>query len=192
MASSHGTDRLTTRHDLCNNPRLVFLAPPPPTTGSCENFQPPDRLRDSTMFSVHSKPNGQNQTEDSQIRTSSERWPQNTAYDEGAIDDIKAARQIREICNSVSGSAERVAVLFYGPNNKSKKREIDRYKRARKLAEKKVEQISDKLLRDTALNQILNFCMKANDIESAEKLFHQLQTTMIKENVISEHPIFRD
>jgi pentatricopeptide repeat protein len=112
--------------------------------------------------------------------------------DEGAIDDIKAARQIREICNSVSGSAERVAVLFYGPNNKSKKREIDRYKRARKLAEKKVEQISDKLLRDTALNQILNFCMKANDIESAEKLFHQLQTTMIKENVISEHPIFRD
>jgi hypothetical protein len=57
--------------------------------------------------------------------------------DEGAIDDIKAARQIREICNSVSGSAERVAVLFYGPNNKSKKREIDRYKRARKLAEKK-------------------------------------------------------
>jgi hypothetical protein len=38
-------------------------------------------LRDSTMFSVHSKPNGQNQTADSQIRTSSERWSQDTAYD---------------------------------------------------------------------------------------------------------------
>jgi pentatricopeptide repeat protein len=113
-------------------------------------------------------------------------------HDEEAIDDIKAVRQIREICNSVAGSAERVALLFYGPTNKTKKREIDRYERARKLAEKKVEQISDKLLRDTAINQILNFCMKANDIESAEKLFHQLQTTMIKKTVISEHPIFRD
>jgi pentatricopeptide repeat protein len=112
--------------------------------------------------------------------------------DQGAIDDIKAVRQIREICNSVADSAERVAVLFYGPTNKTKKREIDRYERTRKLAEKRVEQISDKLLRDTAINQILNFCMKANDIESAEKLFHQLQTTMIKKTVITEHPIFRD
>jgi hypothetical protein len=32
------------------------------------------------MHRVHSKPNGQNQTEDSQISTSSGRWLQNTAY----------------------------------------------------------------------------------------------------------------
>jgi len=38
------------------------------------------RLRDSNMFSVHSKPNGQNQTADSQISTSPGRWPQNIAY----------------------------------------------------------------------------------------------------------------
>src|SRR5258707_13171884 len=80
MASSHGTNRVTTRHDLCNNPRLIFVAPLPPTTGSREDFQPPDRLRDSTMHCVHSKPNGENQTEDSQISTSSGRRPQNTAY----------------------------------------------------------------------------------------------------------------
>src|SRR5205085_2422832 len=54
--------------------------PLPPATGSGENLQPPNRLRDSNMFSVHSKPNGQNQTADSQISTSPERWPQNTAY----------------------------------------------------------------------------------------------------------------
>src|SRR5713226_9233382 len=82
MASSHGTDRVTTRYDLGNNPRLVFAAPLPPTTSPGEDFQPTDRLRDSTMHCVHSKPNGQNQTEDSQIRTSSERRPQNTAYGE--------------------------------------------------------------------------------------------------------------
>ena len=112
--------------------------------------------------------------------------------DEGTVGDIEAARQIRDICNSVADSAERVAVLFYGPNNKTKKREIDRYERAKKFAEKKVEQISDELLRDAAIYQILNVCMKANDIESAEKLFHRLQTTTIKEAVIGEYPIFRD
>jgi hypothetical protein len=73
-------DRVATRRDLCNNPRLVFVIPLPPTTGSGEDFQPPHRLRDSTMHRVHSKPNGQNQTEDSQISTSSGRWLQNTAY----------------------------------------------------------------------------------------------------------------
>jgi hypothetical protein len=110
----------------------------------------------------------------------------------GAVGDIETARQVREICNSVAGSAERVAVLFYGPSNETKKREIDRFERAKKRAEKKVEQISDKLLRDEAIHQILNFCMKANDIESAERLFHQLQTPLIKTIVISEHPMFRN
>src|SRR5215213_11963415 len=81
MTSSHGTDRVTTRNDLCDNPCFVFVAPLPPATSSGEDFQSPHRLRDSTMHRVHSKPNGQNQTEDSQIRTSSERWPQNNAYD---------------------------------------------------------------------------------------------------------------
>src|SRR5207237_10153592 len=80
MAPSYRTDRVTTRHDLRDNPRLVLMAPLPPATGSGENLQPPNRLRDSNMFSVHSKPNGQNQTADSQISTSPERWPQNTAY----------------------------------------------------------------------------------------------------------------
>src|SRR5258708_34500575 len=79
MASSHGTNRVTTRYDLCNNPRLVFAAPLPPTTGSGKDFQSPNRFRDSTMHCVHSKPNGQNQTKDSQISTSSERRPQNIA-----------------------------------------------------------------------------------------------------------------
>jgi hypothetical protein len=56
------------------------MAPLPPATRSGKDLQPPDRLRDSNMFSVHSKPNGQNQTADSQIRTSAGRWPQNYAY----------------------------------------------------------------------------------------------------------------
>jgi hypothetical protein len=45
-----------------------------------ENFQPANRLGDSTMVSVHSKPNGPNQTANSQIRSSVGGWQPNSAY----------------------------------------------------------------------------------------------------------------
>jgi hypothetical protein len=80
MAPSYGTDRLPTRYSLRDNPRLGFIAPLPSTTSTSEDFQPPDRLRGSTTHCVHSKPYGQNQAADSQISTSSGRWPQNIAY----------------------------------------------------------------------------------------------------------------
>ena len=89
--------------------------------------------------------------------------------------DIELARQIRQICNSVADSAEAVSVLYYGPSTETRKREMDRYERAKERAEKDIEQISDELLRDTAIYQVLNFCMKARDVETAETLFHQIQ-----------------
>ena len=52
--------------------------------------------------------------------------------DEGSVGDIEVARQIREICNSVAESAEAVSVLYYGPSTETKKRQIDRYERAKK------------------------------------------------------------
>jgi hypothetical protein len=60
MASSHRTDRVSARRDLKGQsaPCLHHACPPPPGAG--EHFQPADWLRDRNMFSVHSKPNGQN------------------------------------------------------------------------------------------------------------------------------------
>jgi hypothetical protein len=110
--------------------------------------------------------------------------------DEGKTGDLKLASQIREICNSVADSAEAVFVLYYGPSTETKKRQIDRYERAKKCAEKKIEQISDKSVRDSAIYQVLNFCMKARDVENAERLFRQIQTAWIAERVKSEHPMF--
>jgi pentatricopeptide repeat protein len=112
--------------------------------------------------------------------------------DEERMGDIELARQIRQICNSVADSAEAVSVLYYSPSTETKKREIDRYERAKERAEKNIEQISDELLRDTAIYQVLNFCMKARDVETAETLFHQIQTARLAELVKSEHPMFRD
>ena len=111
--------------------------------------------------------------------------------DEGKIGDLKLASQIREICNSVADSAEAVSVLYYGPSTEMKKRQVDRYERAKKRAERKIEQISDKSVRDTAIYQVLNFCMKAGDVENAERLFHQIRTAWITERAKSEHPMFR-
>src|SRR3954471_9063143 len=82
MASSHRTDRVSARRNLSDNPGLVFITPCSPPPGAGEHFQPPDGLRDSNMFSVHSKPNGQNRTADSQITTSSASRSRNTGYDE--------------------------------------------------------------------------------------------------------------
>jgi pentatricopeptide repeat protein len=107
------------------------------------------------------------------------------------LETLRQPAKIREICNSVAGSAEKVAGLFYGPNNKTKEREMDRYERAKKRAERKIEQISDKPVHDYAIYQVLNFCMKAGDVENAERLFHQIQTAWITERVKSEHPMFR-
>lgn len=66
-----------------NSPRRsaswrLRLATAPPR--ACEHLKPPNRLRVSIMLSVHSKPNGPNQTADSQNRHRRERWDQNTAY----------------------------------------------------------------------------------------------------------------
>jgi hypothetical protein len=60
--------------------------PPPPGTG--EHFEPADWFRDSSIYSVHSKPNDQNQTANSQIRTSSERWAQNSAYERARLRNV--------------------------------------------------------------------------------------------------------
>jgi hypothetical protein len=60
VASSYGTDRISARRDLGYNPGLIRITPCPPPPSAGEHFQPPDRLSDSIMVSVHSKPNGPN------------------------------------------------------------------------------------------------------------------------------------
>jgi hypothetical protein len=53
------------RRNLRDNPRLFFAAPASPPASTGKHFDPPNRLRDSAMLSVHSKPTDQNQTADS-------------------------------------------------------------------------------------------------------------------------------
>jgi len=59
--------------------RAFFVAPLPATTSFAEDFETPYWLHDSTMSCLHSKPAGQKNRRLAN-RSSSEGWPQNTAY----------------------------------------------------------------------------------------------------------------
>ena len=107
------------------------------------------------------------------------------------IGDIEAVHRIREICRSALDSAEKVAG-FAGPSdNKKHKYETDRYERAAKAAMEIAMKISDDLMRDSAVRQIVDLCMKANDVKTARILFRAIQAASITADVLNDHPTLR-
>ena len=128
---------------------------------------------------------------------------------QGPIGDIEAAHIIRDICRSAADSAETTGGVAERQenksNNKNKKNEnkdknkdnkrnayeADRYERAAKAAMEIAIRISDQLLRDSSVRQIIDLCVTANDLRTARILFRAIQTPSIKEDVLNDHPIFR-
>jgi hypothetical protein len=74
------------------------------------------------------------------------------------IGDLEAAGKIRDICNSAVGSAEKVDTRVGGAKTEANKYETERYKRAAKAAMEIAIKISDDLLRDSAVCQIVVLC----------------------------------
>jgi hypothetical protein len=107
------------------------------------------------------------------------------------IGDIEAAHKIRDICRSADGSAERVAGFAGRPDNKTYKYETERYERAAKAAMEIAIKISDDLLRDSSVRQIVDLCMKANDLKTARILFRAIGAVSIKQDVLVDHPALR-
>jgi hypothetical protein len=107
------------------------------------------------------------------------------------IGDIEAAHKIRDICRSALDSAEKVAGFAGPPNNTKNKSEAERYERAAKAAMEIAIRISDDLLRDSSVRQIVTLCVKANGLKTARILFRAIQAVSIREDVLNEHPILR-
>jgi hypothetical protein len=107
------------------------------------------------------------------------------------IDDLEAARRIRDICNAAIGSAEKVGNQPGAAITKANKYEAERYKRASKVAMEIAIKISDDLLRDAALCQIVSLCVTANELRRAAILFRGIQAVSIKEDVLNKHPTLR-
>jgi hypothetical protein len=106
------------------------------------------------------------------------------------IGDIEAAHKIRDICRSAADSAEKLAGSADRSDNKIKYA-AERYERAAKTAMKIAIKISDDLLRDSAVRQIVNLCLQANDVRTARILFRAIQSVSIREDVLNDYPILR-
>ena len=107
------------------------------------------------------------------------------------IGDIEAAHKIRDICRSAADSAEKVGGVAGRPDSKNSNYESERYERAAKTAMEIAIKISDGLMRDSSVRQIVNLCLKANDLKTARILFRAIQSPSIKQDVLHEHPQLR-
>ena len=52
--------------------------------------------------------------------------------------------------------------------------------------------MSDDLLRDSSVRQIVSLCVTANDLRTARILFRAIQAVSIREDVLKDHPILRE
>ena len=115
-------------------------------------------------------------------------WDDDT---QSPIGDIEAAHRIRDICRSAVDSAEKVGGFADRPDSTKRQQASERYERAAKTAMEIAIKISDDLLRDSSVRQIVNLCMKASDLKTARILFRAIQAFSIREDVLNEHPVLR-
>jgi hypothetical protein len=104
-------------------------------------------------------------------------------------DDLEAAHKILDICNSAAGSAEKIGRQADGAETRANKREAERYERAAKTAMEIAITISDDLLRDSAVCQIVVLCLKANHLKTASILFRAVQAGFIRNDMLNDHPV---
>jgi hypothetical protein len=123
-----------------------------------------------------------NKTKKTEIWDEAIEWP---------IGDIEAAQRIRQICRAAADSAEKIAGAADRSHQKIKG-EVERYERAAKVAMEIAIKISDNLLRDAAVRQIVELCLKANDSRTARPLFRAIQSQSIIADVLREHPSLRE
>ena len=107
------------------------------------------------------------------------------------IGDIDAAHRIREICRSAADSAEKIGGSAGRPDNGKGNYHAERYQRAARAAMEIAIKISDDLLRDASLRQIVSLCVTANDLKTGQILFRAVQAPSIREDLLNDHPVLR-
>src|ERR1700678_935228 len=107
------------------------------------------------------------------------------------LGDLEAANRIRAICGAASTSAEKMSARADVSEDKRDSRDTERYERAAKTAMEIAMKISDDLVRDAAVRQIIGLCMMANNLKTAEILLRAIQAETYREEVLSEHPVLR-
>jgi hypothetical protein len=101
------------------------------------------------------------------------------------IDDLEAAQRIRRICGAAADIAKSAGSRTGGSAEK------ERYERAARTAMQIALRISDDLVRNAALRQIIDLSVKANSLRTAEVLLRGIQAVSIREDVLNDNPILR-
>ena len=107
-------------------------------------------------------------------------WEEPVAW---PIGDIEAAHRIRDICRSAAESAANAGA----PDAKNRQDEFQRYERAARAAMETAMKIGDDLLRDSAVRQIIDLCLMADDLRTARILFRAIQSPSIRDEVLRDH-----
>jgi hypothetical protein len=123
-----------------------------------------------------------NKTKRTEIWDEDIQWP---------LGDIEAAHRIRDICRSAADSAVKVGGSAGRADTRNNQYETERYERAAKVAMEIAIKISDDLLRDSSVRQIVDLCVTAKDLRTARILFRAIQAVSIREDVLKEHPALR-
>src|SRR5579863_5418078 len=101
------------------------------------------------------------------------------------IGDIEAAHRIRDICRAAADSAAKAGAT----GGRNPPDEFQRYERAARAAMEIAMKISDDLLRDSSVRQIIDLCLRADDQRTARILFRAVQTPSMREEVLRDHPL---
>jgi hypothetical protein len=110
---------------------------------------------------------------------------------DGPLGDIEAAERVRNICRAAADSAGQAADLAgNGRRSAQKKHQIesDRYERAARTAMEIAMKMSDALMRDAAVREIVDLCLTANNTKTATILFRAIQSPAIRDMVLRDHP----
>jgi hypothetical protein len=116
---------------------------------------------------------------------------------EWPIGDIEAAHRIRDICHSAADSAAKAGSLVGSlasnlagdRDSKQQQYEVQRYENAGRAAMEIAMKITDDLLRDSAVRQIIDLCFKAGDLRTSRILFRAIQSASIRQEVLLDHPL---
>ncbi|GAC1425759.1 MAG: hypothetical protein NVSMB6_26360 [Burkholderiaceae bacterium] len=108
------------------------------------------------------------------------------------IGDLEAANRIRNICNSASSRAEQIGSQISGSKTKAIQQDASQFQRAAKAAMEIALKMSDDLLRESAVCQIVSLCLKASDLRTAVVLFRAVQSPPIRQDMLKEYPALRE
>jgi hypothetical protein len=113
---------------------------------------------------------------------------------EAPLGDIETAERIRNICRSATDSADWVGGFAARADGnkravqKQHEAESVRYQRAAKAAMEMAMKVSDALMRDAAVREIVELCLKARDLKTARILFRAIHAPSIRDDVLREYP----